>query len=355
MPTLHTIYRSGKITTTGIPRVYNLALLDHKKDGSIAKGYSLSNRVVTKIKDSVVKLFNERQYNITFWTYTFKIDSSTEHVVTSQNLMNKYFSKLLENTKKTFGLQRYVWVSERTEQGCIHYHCIFDLPFLEKKTQFKNYANYFKNSFRDYLSSNGVTTDSNVIYSSIGFPNKSDRHGNKRGAVVRDLDSVTRYLCGYLAKQSGRREYGGRIYGISRNTLQKPIKSYTAVPVFMEPSYTCEMPYCTVNFYTPTRQYDKIFLYYSQKKQYEVESDLKRKAVLEYKIDKKKYDKHGVSMKKTVKNQNLTSISRNLSWESVNSKPQTWTTAGEWEQIHFERSVRQAFKYLDKKYTAILT
>lgn len=143
MPTLHTIYRSGKVTTTGIPRVYNLALLDHQKDGATAKGYSLSNRVITKIKDSVVKLFNEREHNITFWTYSFKFDKQTEQVVTSQKLMNAYFSKLLENTKKTFGLKRYVWVSERTEQGCIHYHCIFDLPFLEKKNSISELCKLF--------------------------------------------------------------------------------------------------------------------------------------------------------------------------------------------------------------------
>lgn len=349
MSTIHTIYRSGKQTSVGLPKFYNLDLLKSENFGKTTKSYSLTPAVVTKIKDSVIKLYNERNHNITFWTFNFKIDDNTRHVVTDQQLMNKYFSTLIENTKKTFGLKRYIWVSERTGQGCIHYHCIFDLPLLQKKTQFKNYVQYFKNSFADYLGTNGVTTASGVDYGSIGFPDKHDKHGNHRGSVVRNLESVTRYLCGYLAKQSERREYGGRIYGISRNVLQKPVKSFKSLPLFAEPTVTYKHKYCTVNYYNYTAQFDKIFKYYSQLPTYKVESDLKRDALTEKKVEKILYvDRKyvGKTRKNVVKNENSQEKPKTLQqiinansvhhYELVNKM---WTIQEEMQRIEQEREI----------------
>lgn len=314
MPTLHTLHRSGRLTITAIPRRYNVEGLAHCDNGRKEKTYGITNKNRHTILSSLSRMWHERNHNLTFWTYTFKLDENTKNIVTDQQIMNKYFSKLIENTKKNYGLKKYVWVSERTKQGTIHYHCIFDIPYMKKETKFQDYAKYFKSSFIDLLVSNNVNVIDNVDYSSIGFPPVVDRNGIRRGSVVRCLESLATYLGTYISKRMGRdgRERSGRVYAISRNTIEHPTKSYGQLDIpFLEKKQYIHQ-YCTVKYYKLNRTFDDFYLTVKDQKPTMVLSDLARKLTSKhrYATERAKF-LHTKNTVKTQKTQFLQKITLN--------------------------------------------
>ena len=277
MSTIHTLYRCGKITSCASPNSYNLDFLNAEKHGNKEKTYTISKKASTVIKSSLVRQWNEHKHRITFWTFTFKNTPETRSVVHDQRLMNQFFSKVLENTKKTFGLNSYLWVSERTEKHGIHYHCTFDIPYLPKETKkdkFYKYVDYFKNSFSDFLRNNGVIVDNSVQYCSIGFGSKFDKYGNRRGSVVRSLGAISAYIGNYISK-STRIERGGRIYGISRNILEKSVR-ITFPPTFILEKSKYEHEYCTIRYYNCDAIFDNFFRRCKKIECKSLESDLKK-------------------------------------------------------------------------------
>jgi hypothetical protein len=277
MPTLHTIYRCGQVSHVAIPKVYNVAGLAAVDNGMRKKVYSLNSKAKRTIQSSLCKQWHERKSNITFLTFTFKNDQATAAVVCSQKLMNKYFSSLIENFKKTYGLHSYVWVSERTKIGTIHYHVVCDFPKLKKK-DFEIFCTYCRNSFKCFLMDNQITVKDNEKYSNVGLPSEYDSNGCYRGAVVRNLEAVLVYVSGYLQK-SDREEEEGRIYAISRNVLEKPVRTFTMgyneITQHIKQTYVHE--FCSVDYYHNTRTFEDYFLRRKGEVQIVVDSDHNRK------------------------------------------------------------------------------
>jgi hypothetical protein len=183
-------------------------------------------------------------------------------------------------------------VSERTENGAIHYHCIFDLPKLSKDKTFKNYVNYFKNSFVDYLNSNGITTINGVTYCSIGFPTRISG-GVYRGSVVRSIEALSTYLTAYLMKNKST--YDSRIYAISHNCIEKS-KRIEYVPQLREQK-RYEYEYSTTIKYKLDKHFDDYFIKTNDK--YEISAS---------ELSKKRSNKVSFNVKKMYNLQNLTEI-----------------------------------------------
>jgi hypothetical protein len=311
VPTLHSIHRCGVVTHVGVPKFYNIPD-NQTKNGCLEKEYSLTAKAKRTIKSSLVKMWYEKQNRLTFWTFTFKLSAETERIVTDQKLMNVYFSKLLENAKKSYGLHSYIWVSERTKKGTIHYHCVFDVPKLEQlknKTyeQIKNsgakafdyFINYFKQSFKDYLAVAGCSIVPDNDYCAIGFPRKYDSNGVYRGAVVRNIQALSTYLAGYLNK-CDRKESGGRIYAISRNVLERPTKTFNFSRPF-EPEKTYAFDYCSVDYFKLSKGFDDFFIRETEeaKNAIETESDRARKEHTDNRKWRKKHMKIAASLQIT--------------------------------------------------------
>lgn len=275
----------------GVPRVYNISGLAASVNGSRQKVYSLNSKAKRTIQSSLVKQWQEKKSNITFLTFTFKRSHAVEHVVTDQKLMNVYIGKLLENFKKSYGLHSYIWVSELTKIGTIHYHAVLDFPKLKKK-DYEKFCQYTKESFRNYLVDNGCNIDHTCDYSNVGLPSRYAADGSYRGAVVRNLEAVLVYISGYL-KKSDREETKGRIYAISRNVLEKPIKSFAMEYSFrtqqapetveyrgckQKPHTTYTHQYCSVDYYKHTFYFEEFFYNMNIEISYVTASDLHRKA-----------------------------------------------------------------------------
>lgn len=283
MPTLHTYYRCGQVSHVAVPAVYNIAGLAAVDNGNKRKIYSLNSRAKRTIQSSLVRQWHERKNNLTFLTFTFRNTDATRAVVTDQKLMNKYFSSLIDNFKKTYALHSYVWVSERTTQQTIHYHVVCDFPKLSKK-DYEIFCRYSRESFKSYLVDNLVCVTDNEQYSNVGLPNRYDRNGNYRGSVVRNLEAVLVYISGYL-KKSDREETTGRIYAISRNVLQKSVRSFSTEVqtgsaygnIRQTPKQTYAHEFCSVDYYHATHTYDTFFLAKQAAKVTNVTSDYNRK------------------------------------------------------------------------------
>jgi hypothetical protein len=283
MPTLHTIYRCGQVSHVAIPKVYNISGLAACENGSRKKIYSLNGRAKRTIQSSLVRQWHERKNNLTFLTFTFRNDQNTEKIVCDQKLMNKYFSALIDNFKKSYGLHSYVWVSERTKQQTIHYHVVCDFPKLKKK-EYEVFCQYCRESFKDYLEYNSIVVDHLQQYSNVGLPSRYDKKGVSRGSVVRNLQAVMVYVSGYL-KKSDREEQSGRIYAISRNILQKPTKTFNFGNEIntgfrnlrQSPKQTYTHEFCSVDYYACTVGFDDYFLQKQAQKVTFVTSDYNRK------------------------------------------------------------------------------
>lgn len=278
MPTLHTIYRSGVVSHVGIPKKYNITGLLAAENGGKQKVYSLNSSAKKKISSSLAKMWHERRNNLTFLTFTFKNVTETYNIVSDQKKMNEFFSAFLDNFKKTYALHSYIWVSERTKTNAIHYHVVCDFPKL-KKERYVQFEDYFKADFKAFLTANSVSIDPTVNYSFIGLPSKRDRDGNYRGACVRSMEAVQAYVAGYL-KKSQRIEMGGRIYAISRNVLERPIKTFNFYPseVGQQPKKVYDYEYCSVRYYSiQNSSFDNYFLRKRKQKQYETQTDHLRK------------------------------------------------------------------------------
>lgn len=259
MATLHSIHRCGVITRVALPRVYNIPV-NARECGAISKTYSLKSATKRKIKSSLQKLWYEKENRITFWTFTFGNSGELSTITSNQKVLNAYFSSLLENFKRTYGLKRYVWVSERTGSGTIHYHCAFDCPKLEK-SKFQECVKYFRNSFADYCEKNKVYIDRTIQNCSIGFPKRRDKFGNYCGSVVRNVEALSNYIAGYLCKKCDRVETGGRIYAISRNCVEKPVKRMSGVDysdIFLK--FSQNFDYCSVDYFQIGDNYDRFFI-----------------------------------------------------------------------------------------------
>lgn len=309
MPTLHSIHRCGVITHVGVPKNYNIPQ-NSAENGNKTKTYKITSQAKRKIRSSLVKMWYEKQNRLTFWTFTFKLSNETGKVVGNQKILNAYFSSLLENAKKTYGLASYIWVSERTKNGCIHYHCVFDVPKLENlknKTLveikkkggkvFEHFLRYYKNSFRACLKVNGIAVDDSIDYCSVGFPRKYDANGVLRGSVIRSLDALAGYLTGYLVKCQ-REETEGRIYAVSRSILEKPVRLFN-INIFEVPVKTVELEHCSIDYYKLSKGYDDFFIKSKEEEKTAIvtESDLARKERLYDRIWRNKHMKISASLK----------------------------------------------------------
>lgn len=162
--------------------------------GHREKKYRITPSIYWKIASSAIKQFQERQNKLTFLTFTFPDDISEE-------LANVGMSRFLDNFKKTYDLRSYIWTKELTERGRPHFHAICDFPYQP------------------------IHEINDAWCSAIGMGAKNAVRLPPDGSVVKNFDSLLRYMCKYISK-SFNTEYKARCYSISRNVLAKPVTVY---------------------------------------------------------------------------------------------------------------------------------
>jgi hypothetical protein len=227
--------------------------LDHLTNiGSREKHYRITNKTRWKISGSCCNMWRQRQNKLTFWTFTIPGNSD---LGTDGAAFNAAFSRVLENLKRTHKLNAYVWVRERHKSGVYHYHALLDMPFVDIKT----INSYYENSISNYCRKSGHTRPS-FHGCSVRLPSKVDKNGNYRGAVVRDLQSVIRYISKYItkAKEDSQTEVS-RVYSITRNIVDKGTTITQEASRYLRyfDVHQCEREFFTIR-YTDTSRLDLV-------------------------------------------------------------------------------------------------
>lgn len=210
------------------------------KAGKTAKKYRLTWKHYREISSAAVVMFENRKNRLTFWTFT--TDGRDPYPVCV-----KFFSKFLDNFKKTYKCEQYIWTGELGDVGKKpHFHMLADVPYLSLAKVTKAYCDA-----RGYYSSSAVRLPKN-------------KEGKTDKSVVTNVGSLVRYICKYMSKsvKSGV-DFGGRVYGMSRHltnafevveypSLEKEILSSVASSgAWME----IKKEYCTM--FAPTKKIEE--------------------------------------------------------------------------------------------------
>jgi len=154
-----------------------------------------------KLAGAAVNMFRKKQNEIIFVTYTTK-------QVIEHSVINKIFSNHLHNLSKNYGLNSFLWVAERQKRGAIHYHCLFDIPYVDIRK--------ITRSFSRTLETAGYIPSVNSVQLAKNW-----------GAIVKDTGYAIKYFCKYATKVRGK-PYDAKIYAYSHNITPKTIRiSYT--------------------------------------------------------------------------------------------------------------------------------
>lgn len=166
-----------------------------KENGKRKKYFEMDYRAYRKLASACVNLFDIKQHQCIFFTFTLP-NTINETEAT------KCFSNFLDNAKKTYKLKNYVYTKEIGTNSNVHFHGIFDIPFIDlgdfKRSWFAAYSHITNN-----------------------FHNNNVRLSEKNGAIVKSRDQAVRYICKYATKARGRR-FESRCYGISKAIQSRP-------------------------------------------------------------------------------------------------------------------------------------
>jgi len=151
-----------------------LILEQNKEQGRV---YYISKGIRRLIISASLKLVREAKFKVIFFTYTFAFSADEK---THQTI----FLNHLKNLSTNYVLQQYIWTKEFQKSGKIHYHSLFDLPYIN----IQSINDSFNSSVRNYNSS--LATSNN----SVRLPAFKNR------SVVKNGGSMAKYIAKYLSK-----------------------------------------------------------------------------------------------------------------------------------------------------------
>ncbi len=219
----------------------------------------LSNHQAKTLKKNVENLINSVQINynprlkkenqkfVSFITLT--IPSTQKH---TDKVLRKMQTRFLENLKKTYKVEYYVWKAETQKNGNLHFHILIDqfvdwrnirklwnsqlfkLGYIEAYQ--KKMQSYFENGFkmlpndkRDYQTQYKAYLKNKAV--SYTNPNSTDIHS------LKNVNNLTNYIVKYMTKKEvGKRSILGAVWGAS-NELKKikyPTVNDVDTPLFNE-------------------------------------------------------------------------------------------------------------------------
>lgn len=213
MPVRYILHENGNIIVTP---VFDRVIPD-KMNGLKKKTYMIDRAQYRTIASSAVNLWESRQNRVTFFTLTFPFNAD-------EQTANECFSKFMDNLKLNYGLENYIATKERGEKGVehkIHYHCLFDLPFIP----IADLNKAWNKTFRAYHSGSP---------NSVRLPDA--RSG---GAVVQSQARCVKYICKYISKSLDV-VFTKPCYFISRQVLSKPKELTPDQMTMLENSLSCK-------------------------------------------------------------------------------------------------------------------
>lgn len=233
--------------------------------------------------DNDILITGKGKENITFVTLTlpssqieeFK-QNNIKFYATDKAIKSKCLNQFLVELRSKYGLNNYIWVSEKQVNANIHFHLLLDIsvPFMELRILWNRiinkfgfvdrYTDKFKNmSFEEYCLLRGSKSDTAKLRKSYDFgvqtswqqPNSTDIHRLKK------VKNISTYIAKYMSKGNNfsdkdkmtiagiRHQYnltdydieklyfiGGRIWQCSQ-----PVSKSRKLVVYLEPDLDKEL------------------------------------------------------------------------------------------------------------------
>jgi len=178
------------------------------KTGEKEKLFKINNQVYRKLASTAHYLVKESKNKVLFLTLTFP---KFKKKVTD-NEINKYFSKYVENLRKNYDCGGYIAVREfGKETHRVHFHLLLSIPFVPFPVLNAAWCHCIKDIC--HFSKNAVTSDPKTRF-------------------IRNPVRAMRYVCKYFAKTKGRTSKTRQVF-ISNNIIQKAIKYFGNVRDFL--------------------------------------------------------------------------------------------------------------------------
>ena len=168
--------------------------LKRKELGNKDKTYKIDNTVYRKMASAAHFLVKESKSKTLFITLTFP---KFKRKVSDEEI-NKYFSKYVENLRTNYDCGGYIAVRERGKQtNRIHYHLLLSIPFVPFATLNDSWCNTIKDIC--VFSRRALTTDKKTVF-------------------IRNPVRALKYVCKYFAKSKGQVN-NSRLVFMSNNIL----------------------------------------------------------------------------------------------------------------------------------------
>jgi hypothetical protein len=176
------------------------------------KLYKIGDKERILIISAVSKLAAERVNKLVFLTITFPFDPTEREAST-------LFVKFMDNFKKTYKNENYVWVKEFQKNGRAHYHLVCDIPFFSIIKAQRTWNKIIKGMFPHIVCGNN----------SLRLPDKC-----KWRSVIDNPVAVARYIAKYVTKSASKSTdgYFFRAYQVSKGLF--PIVTELGVIEFID-------------------------------------------------------------------------------------------------------------------------
>jgi hypothetical protein len=195
--------RKRKLTTAPNLFITNMPVCPVVKElnrrANIKKQYEITNSTYRRIASAGHYLIRTSKNKTIFITLTFPKFKKPQ----TDDQLNQYFSKFMENLRQNYRCEGYVAVREHGETyGRTHYHIICSMPF----TDYRHLNRVWCDTIKDicYMSANALQT-------------------TRKKSVIYDHAGALRYVCKYFSKVR-RQKSDSRIVFISHNLTKKPVQ-----------------------------------------------------------------------------------------------------------------------------------
>lgn len=179
---------------------------ERRRRGKMKKTYYITPSIVRRIASAAVVMFEQRENNLTFFTLTLPKTISHEKT-------NRAFTNFIKNLKKNYFLRAYVATYEHTKSGQGHYHCLFDMPFIDIRSINAAWANAINVNAADYKSL-------------VRLPAQKNR------SVVMNTTRLVKYLVKYMGKQDA--VFSAKNYFIDSKLLENSYEELTTIELSHE-------------------------------------------------------------------------------------------------------------------------
>jgi len=176
--------------------------------GRKEKSFKIDNVVYRKMSSAAHYLVKEAKTKTLFITLTFP---KFKKKVTD-NEINNYFSKFIENLRKNYDCGGYISVRERGKKNNrIHFHLLLAIPFVPFSALNDTWCNCIKDIC--YYSKNAIQTDPKTYF-------------------IHNPIRALRYVCKYFSKAKNQVSKT-RLVFMSENIIQAAFKYYGNVRDFL--------------------------------------------------------------------------------------------------------------------------